>query len=154
MLGSRESGNPLQNILSLLQCSLKIHSGLAAVIQPLGLPLPLPFSICLSPGKDQLLHASWSFQSLPFLEGFLPRALWAVGIRDKIGSAVSRRLLSEGEGLGEPCRGSKSTLGTKTPRAHKFSPLPFCPWPGLGAGRAFSSPLETWRIRDVPTGIF
>lgn len=82
----------------------------------------------LSPGKALLLSVSCSFQSLPFSEGFLSGALWAAGIRDKVGSFLSKRRLPEGEGSGETGRGSKRSLGTKKRSAHEFSPLPsvFC----------------------------
>ena len=57
----------------------------------LGSPFPPSLSASVLVLERISNRASWSIQSLPFLEGFLPGALWAAGIRGTVGSFVSKK---------------------------------------------------------------
>lgn len=114
-------------------------------------PLPLSISTWLSPGKDKLLRTVPRLvlsKSLPFLEGFLLGALWAAGVREKVGSVLSKKETASWRKGGEMGRGSKRSLGTKQPRAHSTSVLSQSGvWEGicsLGLGGFIVSLLESF----------
>lgn len=151
MLGNGGQELPLQNIL---WCSLKIHNGFAVLIRFLVSPFPLSYTICLSPGKDQLLSASWSIQSLPFLGSFLPGSLWAAGIRDMVGSFLSKKETSSwGRRVAWDGQGQQEEFGNKNVKCSWVLPSAILSSAKAGCGEEISS-LETWRMCQVPVGIF
>lgn len=91
--------------------------------------------------------AACSIQSLPFLEGLLLGALWAAGVREKVGSVLSKKETASSRKGGEVGRGSMRSLGTKQPRAHSTSALSQSgAWEGirsLGLGGFTVSLLES-----------
>lgn len=121
----------------------------------MALPFPFSFSICLRPGKAQLLSASWSIQSLPFLEKFLPGAQWAAGARDKVGSFLSKReTASWGRSFGRDRQGQRQEFGHKNAKCSCFLPCVIRSRARVGCWGRSSCLSEVWRICAVPVGIF
>lgn len=119
-----------------------------------GLPLPsLSFSICLSPGKDQQLRASRSIQSLPFLEGFLSGVLWDPGIRDTVGSFLSKKETASWERRVGRDGQKQQELGHKNVQCSWVLPsaiLSLAEGPGWVRGGHLHLSEELW----CPVGIF